>query len=60
MLRDRWSCSTGHKGREDANLWGNLQGPLRGGKIKAVLYRLTVLWHLHVLLYLALYSACDA
>ena len=23
MLRDRWSCSTGHMGREDTNLWGN-------------------------------------
>ena len=23
MLRDRWSCSTGHMGREDTNLRGN-------------------------------------
>ena len=29
-------------------------------KIKTVLYRLTVMWHFHVLLYLAMYSACDA
>ena len=41
-LRDKWPCSTEHTGREDTNLWGNLQGPLGGGKIR------TVFWDFHV------------
>ena len=41
-LKDRWPCPTGHMGREDANLWENLQGPLGEEKIQ------TVFWDFHV------------
>ena len=35
-LRERWPCPNGHMGREDTNLWGNLQGPLGEEKIRTV------------------------